>query len=140
MQLIPVFGDFFFSLSFFPPLIGNQSPADVHVVPESTASLWSFSGRAKRCVSLEIPSMVHTILGKWEHFLLWHQALLFDYLLKSFLTVSYVLSHLYCSPLKTSSDVSLPRLHWVNFLQNTFSLLWTQWVFLVCLLLLYLRL
>lgn len=43
---------------FVHSFIGNQSPANVHVVPESTASLRSFSGRAKRCVSLEsLPTM-----------------------------------------------------------------------------------
>lgn len=52
---------YLFVLSF----IGNQSPTDVHVVPESTASLRSFSGRAKRCVSLEsLPTVNLLNLGQ----------------------------------------------------------------------------
>ena len=34
-----IFGSLFLLLSFFVVVTGNQSPADVHVVPESTASL-----------------------------------------------------------------------------------------------------
>lgn len=61
-----IFGSLFLLLSFVVVVTGNQSPTDVHVVPEPTASLWPFSGRTERCVSLEIPSVVHTVSGAWE--------------------------------------------------------------------------
>ena len=121
-----IFGSLFLLLSFFVVVTGNQSPADVHVVPESTASLWPFSGRTERCVSLEIPSVVHTVLGEWEDlsvsgscFIIWLHHEVFS--------VFLLFAHLYYSPSKTSPDVS--PLHWLSFIQRISCGLLTPHVF-----------
>ena len=121
-----IFGSLLLLLSFVVVVAGNQSPADVHVVPESTASVWPFSGRTERRVSLEIPSVVHTALGEWEDLSVLGSCSII-WLHREAFSVFHLLAHLYYSPSKTSPDVS--PLPWLSFIQHISCVLLTPHVF-----------
>lgn len=103
---------------FFFFLTGNQSPADVHVVPESTAGVWSFSGGAQRCVSLETAHHGRYRFGQARRasavksgFLIRLPCeILADHPSLTFSTV--------VTSLKPLSDVSPPTLLWANSLPD----------------------